>query len=82
MKELEDISKLSIADMRSVVWGALLHEDDKLTEDQVGSFVHMGNMEYVCEQLALAMGGGDEGVETAPATPSDNGKPSLQETGG
>jgi len=84
MQSLGDISKLAIADMRSVVWGSLLYEDPAITEDLVGRVVHMGNMEYVCERLAIAMGGGEEGEEKLPdpATAGDNGKPSLPVTDG
>jgi hypothetical protein len=45
----------------------------------------MGNMEYVCERLAIAMGGGEEGEEKLPdpaKAGGDNGKPSLLGTDG
>ena len=32
MQDLGDVSKLSIADMRTVIWGSLIHEDEALTE--------------------------------------------------
>lgn len=54
MQALGDISKLSIADMRTVIWGSLVHEDEALTEKDVGKMIHGGNQEYVSEKLAEA----------------------------
>ncbi len=60
MQDLGDVTKLSIADMRTVIWGALVHEDESLTERQVGAMVHMGNSGYVCDKLAEAFDQEDE----------------------
>ena len=82
LQDLGDLSKVSIADMRTLVWGSLIHEDPKLTEGQVGKWVHMGNAEYVCEKLAEAMGADDKEEKPNPAPASDNGKASLPATDG
>ncbi len=82
LQDLGDLAKVSIADMRTLVWGSLIHEDPKLTEDQVGKMIHMGNSEYVCEKLAEVMGAGSGEETKQPATASDNGKASLPATDG
>jgi len=45
---------LNIRTVRTLTWAALLHENPKLTEHTVGSWLHMGNMNYVVESLAKA----------------------------
>lgn len=45
---------LNIRTVRTLTWAALLHESPKLTEHDVGSWLHMGNMNYVVERLAKA----------------------------
>jgi hypothetical protein len=75
MQDLGDVSKLSIADMRTVIWGSLIHEDEALTEKQVGAMVHGGNQGYVCDKLAEAMAGDEE------ATEETTGRPTAQKNG-
>jgi len=79
MQSLGDITRLSIADMRSVIWAALSHEDESLTESQVGAMIHMGNMDYVCEKLAESMD--QTGVTESPNGKGDGASP-LAVTGG
>lgn len=38
--------------LRSFVWAGLLHEDNELTEEQVGSWIHLGNMREIDEKIA------------------------------
>jgi hypothetical protein len=70
LAELEDklgvpLSKLSevelgVKSIRSMLWAGLIHEDETLTERQVGGMVGFDNFEYVQNKLseawALAMG--------------------------
>jgi hypothetical protein len=78
---LGDVTKLSIADMRTVIWAALIHEDNALKEHDVGSFVHSGNMDYVCEKLAEAFNqSGDE--DEKEEGKKENGADPLEEAGG
>lgn len=42
---------LSIADIRSLLWACLLHEDPELTVEQVGSMIHPGNMVQVFGEI-------------------------------
>lgn len=82
LQDLGDMTKLSIADMRTVIWGALIHEDEGLTEKQVGAMIHMGNSAYVCDKLAEAMAGDDEDkTEEVPAA-HGNGTDPLDAAGG
>ncbi len=80
LSDLQDVTKLSIADMRTVIWGALIHEDAGLSEHDVGKMVHMGNSAYVCERLAEAFNQGDEQDPAEGQT--GNGKDPLAETAG
>ena len=85
MQDLGDVTKLSIADMRTVIWGALVHEEESLTEKQVGAMVHMGNSGYVCDKLAEAMNQEDEKdptVETGPSDQAKNGSDPLDGAAG
>ncbi len=85
MQDLGDVTKLSIADMRTVIWGALVHEDESLTERQVGAMVHMGNSSYVCDKLAEAFDQDDEDKPTGEVIVPDaekNGSDPLDVAGG
>lgn len=44
-------SNMSIRDVRAMLWACLIHEDDALTEKQVGSWVDMTNMLEVASKL-------------------------------
>lgn len=57
LEDMGDI-KMSIKNVRTILWAGLIHEDPELTEQEVGDMVDMNNMEYVQEQVALAFGGG------------------------
>ncbi len=38
-------------DLRAILWACLLHEDENLTEKQVGSWITAENMEEIAEHL-------------------------------
>lgn len=38
------------------VWAGLIHEDEALTQKEVGAMLSIGNMEYVMGQIAVAWG--------------------------
>mgnify|MGYP001103506373 CR=1 FL=1 len=48
--------KMSIKAMRTLLTAGLRHEDEELTERQVGSLINMDNMKEVQDALAIAMG--------------------------
>lgn len=47
--------ELQMKDMRSIAWAALVHEDPKLTERQVGEVLSMSNMNDVVSKFMQAM---------------------------
>lgn len=78
--ELADII-VSAKTIRTLLWAGLLHEDPKLTEHSVGSWIGGGGtpineaMEAVGEALADAFGGADTdgGRPTTPPTMGAHG---------
>ena len=52
-KRLETLQgdNMSPGDLRAMLWACLLHEDDSLTEKQVGSWVTVSNMMEVVGKL-------------------------------
>lgn len=51
-----DIDPNKISSMRLFLWAALLHEDSALTVDEVGSWVHSGNLADVNQAINIALG--------------------------
>ncbi len=47
--------KMSIKLVRTLVWAGLIHEDEELTEKQVGTMVDMSNIMEVQEKLTEAL---------------------------
>ena len=47
----------SMSAMRFFLWAALIHEDDSLTEHQVGAMVSMDNINAVTDSLNKALSG-------------------------
>lgn len=43
---------------RGVVWALLAHEDDSLTPEKVGTYLHIGNMNDIATALAKVVNGG------------------------
>lgn len=41
-------------ELRVLLWACLLHEDENLTLKQVGSWLHIGNMDGIADKLMLA----------------------------
>ena len=40
---------------RTLLWAGLLHEDEKLTERQVGAMISLTNVEKIMEQIIEAL---------------------------
>ena len=40
---------------RTLLWAGLLHEDEKLTERQVGAMISLTNVEKIMEQITEAL---------------------------
>lgn len=74
LQDLGDVKMLSIADMRTIIWGSLIHEDEALTEKQVGAMVHPQNSGYVCDKLAELLSGDEDDEEEKPASSGGSAK--------
>lgn len=44
-------SKMSPRELRAMLWACLLHEDEALTEQQVGSWITVGNLMEITGKL-------------------------------
>jgi hypothetical protein len=53
LSELENI-KMSIKNVRVILWAGLIHEDPTLTQEEVGNWVDLGNFKEVQEKVAQA----------------------------
>ena len=59
---------------RTLLWAGLLHEDDKLTERQVGGMVTLDNLETVMDSISKALMEAmpqDEASQVQEAVPVD-----------
>ena len=45
----------SVKATRTLLWAGLLHEDEKLTERQVGAMISLTNVETIMEQITEAL---------------------------
>ena len=45
----------SVKATRTLLWAGLLHEDEKLTERQVGAMISLTNVERIMEQITDAL---------------------------
>lgn len=64
-----DSSNMSTKDLRAMLWACLVHEDDALTEKQVGSWITPDNMLEVASKLNEAFEAAmpeSKGKEAAP----------------
>lgn len=52
----EQLNKNSIKAVRCIMWAALIHEDDTLTEQQVGNLIDIDYLEDLMNSLGAAMG--------------------------
>ncbi len=50
------IKNLKIRNIRDMIWAGLLHEEETLTQKQVGKWLNMGNLEPIAETIMKAMG--------------------------
>ena len=64
---LKRISEGSVSAMRFFLWALLQHEDDTLTERQVGAMITMQNMDEVTDALQKAISAGAPDSDEAPA---------------
>lgn len=46
--------KLSIKQIRSLLFCGLMHEDENLTEEMIGDMIDLGNIKYVQEKMSEA----------------------------
>lgn len=71
----ESLSKdMTPKDLRAMLWACLLHEEKTLKIEQVGSWIHQGNMEEIGRKLneawEVATPEAEEGEEEAPLAES------------
>jgi len=52
----DSLSKLSAKDFRALLWACLIHEDKKLTIDQVGEMINPDNIEDIANKLSEVWG--------------------------
>lgn len=50
--------EMTVKAVRVILWAGLIHEDEALTEREVGNMVDMENFFYVQEKIAEAFAGG------------------------
>lgn len=56
-KAVEALATGSLKAVRIFLWAGLRHEDESLTEKQVGSMISAQNIQNIAEQLLLAASG-------------------------
>jgi hypothetical protein len=55
-KAIDKLEKGSIKALRALLWAGLTHEDETLTERQVGGMINVNKMEEVSKALVGAIG--------------------------
>jgi hypothetical protein len=53
LSEMDKV-KMTIKNVRVILWAGLIHEDEELTQKEVGNMVDLENMEAVQEKVAEA----------------------------
>jgi hypothetical protein len=53
LSEMENV-KMTIKNVRVILWAGLIHEDPELTQEEVGNMVDLGNFKEVQEKVAEA----------------------------
>jgi hypothetical protein len=53
---IAQLEKGSVKALRTLLWAGLIHEDENLTEKQVGSMLDMTKMQEVSQTLVAAIG--------------------------
>lgn len=54
---LKSLEAGKISTLRAILWCGLLHEDENLTEKQVGAMIGLNDLERVTQALGLAITG-------------------------
>jgi hypothetical protein len=62
LSEMESV-KMTIKNVRVILWAGLIHEDKTLTIEEVGDMVDLENMEAVQEKVAEAFTMAQKGKE-------------------
>jgi DNA mismatch repair protein MutH len=60
LSEMKDV-KMTIKNVRVILWAGLIHEDAELTQEEVGNMVDLGNFEEVQQKIAEAFAMADKG---------------------
>jgi hypothetical protein len=60
LSEMGEI-KMTIKNVRVILWSGLIHEDPELTQEEVGNMVDLENMQDVQEKIAEAFAMADKG---------------------
>lgn len=53
LSKLKDV-EMGVKTVRTMLWAGLIHEDEELTERQVGNMVDFSNLEYVQTKVSEA----------------------------
>ena len=51
----QQMQKGSVKATRTLLWAGLLHEDEQLTEHQVGAMISLTNLEQLMDQITKAL---------------------------
>lgn len=54
-----DTVKMTIKNIRVILWAGLIHEDPELTVEEVGNMVDLQNLDEVQEKITEAFSNGD-----------------------
>lgn len=68
-KAFEALQNGSFKAVRFLLWAGLIHEDEKLTERQVGAMLTMQNLGEVIDRIGEAINGDMPEAEEAPKAP-------------
>lgn len=69
---LNILQKGKLKALRTILWAGLVHEDENLTEAQVGSFIDLTNIQQVAEKLNDAI------MSALPNDTEEESDPNLQ----
>lgn len=53
---MSGLEKLKVRNIRDMIWAGLLHEDENLTQKQVGKMLTMANLEEVALKISESLG--------------------------
>jgi hypothetical protein len=63
---------LTATSIRALLWSCLIHEDDKLKVEDVGSLIHAGNMQEITTKINQLVQTSTDTGEEAEENPNDN----------